>query len=144
RFDAEILPALLRGEPWNGEFQLRHARTGEPITGDMRAFGIFGAYGQLLGFAGVSRDITARRQAEEARQRLASIVEYSRDAIISEALDGEITTWNRGAEQMFGYTAAEAVGKPITILAWPGYEEDMRELLRRVGSEDVVEHYETL
>jgi PAS domain S-box-containing protein len=144
RFDSVILPALLRGEPWNGEFRLLHARTGEPVTVDMRAFGVFGAYGQLLGFAGISRDITARRQAEETRQRLASIVEFSRDAIISESLDGIITTWNRGAEQMFGYTAEEAVGKPITLLVWPGYEEDMRELLRRVGTEDIVEHYETL
>jgi PAS domain S-box-containing protein len=144
RFDSVILPALLRGEPWNGEFRLRHAETGEAITVDMRAFGIFGPYGQLLGFASISRDITARRQAEETRQRLASIVEFSRDAIISESLDGTITTWNRGAEQMFGYTAAEAVGKPITMLVWPGYEEDLRELLRRVGSDDIVEHYETL
>ncbi len=143
-FDAEILPALLRGESWTGEFRLRHARTGDVITVDMRAFGIFGQYGQLLGFAGISRDITARRQAEEARQRLASIVEFSNDAIISESLEGTITTWNRGAEQMFGYTAVEAVGQPITLLAWPGYEDDMRELLRRLGSNDVVEHYETL
>lgn len=144
RFDSVILPALLRGEPWNGEFRLLRAQTGEPITVDMRAFGVFGAYGQLLGFAGISRDITARRLAEETRQRLASIVEFSRDAIISESLDGVITTWNRGAEQMFGYSAEEAVGKPITLLVWPGYEEDMRELLRRVGTEDIVEHYETL
>jgi PAS domain S-box-containing protein len=143
-FDAEILPALLRGEPWFGEFRLRHAKTGAAITVDMRAFGIFGLYGQLLGFAGISRDITARRQAEEARQRLASIVEYSNDAIISESLDGVITTWNRGAEAIFGYTAAEAVGRPITMLAWPGYEDDMRELLRRIGTDDVVERYETL
>jgi PAS domain S-box-containing protein len=143
-FDGEILPVLLRGEPWTGEFRLRHARTGRPIAVDMRAFGIFGPYGQLLGFAGISRDITARQQAEEARQRLASIVEFSNDAIISESLEGLITTWNRGAEQMFGYTAAEAVGQPITLLAWPGYEDDMRELLQRIGREDAVEHYETL
>jgi PAS domain S-box-containing protein len=143
-FDSEILPVLLRGEPWYGEFRLKHARTSETITVDMRAFGIFGLYGQLLGFAGISRDITTRRQAEETRQRLASIVEYSNDAIISESLDGIITTWNRGAQQVFGYTAAEAVGRSVTLLAWPGYEDDMRELLRRVGTEDVVERYETL
>ncbi|HTV83486.1 MAG TPA: PAS domain S-box protein [Acidobacteriaceae bacterium] len=143
-FDAEILPALLRGDPWFGEFRLRHARTGAPITVDLRAFGIFGAYGQLLGFASVSRDITARRQAEETRQRLAAIVESSHDAIISESLEGEITTWNRGAEMVFGYTADEVIGKPITMLAWPGYQDDMRELLRKVREEEVVEHHETL
>ncbi|MGB9031429.1 MAG: PAS domain S-box protein [Acidobacteriaceae bacterium] len=143
-FDSEILPVLLRGEPWYGEFRLRHARTGEAITVDMRAFGIFGPYGQLLGFASISRDITARRQAEVARQRLASIVQFSYDAIISETLDGIVVTWNRGAEMTFGYTAAEMIGQPITRLAWPGYEDDMRELLRRIGTEDAVERYETL
>jgi PAS domain S-box-containing protein len=143
-FDSEILPALLRGEPWFGEFRLKHARTGQVITVDMRAFGIFGLYGQLLGFASISRDITVRREAEETRQRLASIVEFSYDAIVSESLDGVVVTWNRGAETTFGYTAAEMIGQPIVRLAWPGYEDDMRELLRRIGSDEVVEHYETL
>jgi PAS domain S-box-containing protein len=143
-FETEILPALLRGDPWLGEFQLRHAGTGASITVDMRAFGIFGAYGQLLGIASVSRDITARQQAEETRQRLAAIVESSHDAIISESLDGTITTWNRGAELVFGYTADEVVGQPISVLAWPGYQDDMRELLRRVQGEEIVEHYETM
>jgi PAS domain S-box-containing protein len=143
-FDAETLPALLRGEPWYGEFRLRHARTGAVITVDMRAFGIFGPYGQLLGFATISRDITARREAEATRQRLASIVEFSHDAIVSESLDGTVTTWNRGAQAIFGYAAEEVVGKPITLLAWPGYEDDMRELLRRIGSDEVIQRYETL
>jgi PAS domain S-box-containing protein len=143
-FDTEILPVLLRGDPWTGEFRLRHAVTGQAITVDMRAFGIFGAYGQLLGIAGAGRDITARRQAEETRQWLAAIVEYSHDAIISESLDGIVTTWNRGAETIFGYKAGEIVGKPITTLAWPGYEDDMRELLRRLHNEETIEHYETM
>ena len=143
-FDSEILPALLHGDPWLGEFRLRHARTGQPITVDMRAFGIFGPYGQLLGVANVSRDISSRRHAEETRNRLASIVENSHDAIISESLDGTVTSWNRAAQAVFGYQAEEVIGQPITLLAWPGYEEDMRELLRRILNDEVIEHYETL
>ena len=143
-FDAEILPALLRGDSWIGEFRLRHAQSGAAVTVDMRAFGIFGTYGQLLGIASVSRDITARQQAEETRLRLAAIVEYSHDAIISESLDGRVMTWNRGAEAIFGYMAEEIVGQPITTLAWPGYEDDMRELLRRLRAEETIEHYETM
>lgn len=143
-FEAEILPALLRGEPWTGEFRLRHARTGASITVDMRAFAIFGKYGQLIGIANVSRDITARRTAEEARRRLASIVEFSHDAIISESLDGIISTWNRGAQAVFGYSAEEMIGQPITVLAWPGYEDDMQALLETIRSDKAVERYETL
>ena len=143
KFESDILPVLLRGEPWTGEFCLRTAG-GEFITVDMRAFGIFGAYGQLLGVASVCRDITERMQAEQTRQRLAAIVEYSHDAIISESLEGVITTWNRGAERIFGYRAEEMVGQRIEKLAWPGYEEDMRELLRRVRHDEAVEHYETV
>jgi PAS domain S-box-containing protein len=143
-FDAEILPVLLRGEAWSGEFHLPHTEAGRGVTVDLRAFGIFGDYGQLLGIAGVGRDITARRQAEEIRQRLAAIVEYSHDAIISESLDGQIITWNRGAEAMFGYSAEEAIGQSITMLAWPGYEDDMRELLHRIHAAQVIERYETL
>jgi len=141
--EAEILPALLRGDPWIGEFRLR-AHDGKLMTVDMRAFAIFGDYGQLLGIAGVSRDITARRQADEARQWLAAIVEFSHDAIISESLDGIVTTWNRGAEIIFGYRAEEMIGQPIVRLAWPGYEDDMRELLRRLQAEEIVEYYETM
>jgi PAS domain S-box-containing protein len=139
-----ILPAVSRGESWIGEYRLRNVHTGQTVLVDLRAFGIFGKFGQLIGIAVVSRDITARRTAEENRQRLAAIVEYSQDAIISESLDGTITTWNRAAQSVFGYTAEEAIGQPITLLAWPGYEEDMRELLYRIQNEEVVEHYETL
>lgn len=143
KFESEILPLLLRGEPWTGEFYLR-TRSGSFMPVDMRAFGIFGAYGQLLGIASVSRDITARLQAEEARQRLASIVEYSHDAIISESLEGVITTWNRGAERVFGYKPEEMLGRSIMELAWPGYEDDMRELIRRIQNDETIDRYETV
>jgi diguanylate cyclase (GGDEF)-like protein/PAS domain S-box-containing protein len=67
----------------------------------------------LLSFGFVR--LLERRKAEDARAHLAAIVENSDDAIVSSALDGTIVTWNRGAERMFGYTAAEAIGRPITF-----------------------------
>ncbi len=89
---------------------------------------------------GVSRfvctllDITERKQAEEAQVRLAAIVESSDDAILSKTLDGIVTTWNRGAEQMYGYSAQEAIGRHMRMLLpldRGGEEEEILEKLRR-------------
>lgn len=79
----------------------------------------------------------------EAERWLAAIVESSDDAIIGESLDGTITSWNNGAERIFGYSATEAIGHPIRLLAWPGREEQMEELLLRVRSGERVDHFET-
>ena len=65
---------------------------------------------------GLQRDIGARRQAEKANAQLAAIIESSDDAIISRALDGTILTWNAGAERLFGWTAAEAIGRSISLI----------------------------
>src|SRR5579864_5767444 len=77
-------------------------------------------------------------------QLLASIVESSDDAIISENLDGTITSWNRGAERVFGYTAEEAVGRPISVLYTAGKNEEMPEILQRIRAGERVDHYETV
>ena len=70
-------------------------------------------------FTVILRDVTERKQAERIREQLAAVVESSDDAIISKTLDGIITAWNRGAQKIFGYTAEEAIGKPILMLLPP-------------------------
>jgi len=80
---------------------------------------VFGPDGEFRGYRGTGRDITESKRSEEARARLAAIVESSTDAIISRALDGTILSWNAGAERLFGYSANEAVGQPITIIVPP-------------------------
>jgi PAS domain S-box-containing protein len=85
----------------------------------------------------------ALRESEERLSWLASIVESSDDAIISKTLDAIITSWNKGAERMFGYTAEEAVGKSVTILIPPDRQSEEREILERIGRGERIEHYET-
>jgi PAS domain S-box-containing protein len=85
-----------------------------------------------------------RRLAEEARAHLAAIVDSSQDAIISKTLDGVVRTWNRGAEVLFGYTAEEAVGRPITLIIPPERLHEEREILARLARGERIEHYETV
>ena len=75
-------------------------------------------------FFAASRDITERKRAEAAQARLAAIVENSNDAIIGRSLDRTILSWNAAAERLFGYTAAEAVGQPITMILPPDHRSD--------------------
>jgi PAS domain S-box-containing protein len=92
-----------------------------------------------------------RRQAASDRDRLtehdrlfSATVESSNDAIITEALDGTITGWNRAAERLFGFTAAEAVGHRIDIIVPPEPRAEVRSILDRVARGEAIEHYETL
>jgi PAS domain S-box-containing protein len=89
------------------------------------------------------RDITTRRQDELVREQLAAIVASSDDAIIGKTLDGLITSWNRGAERIYGYTAAEVVGQPITWLIPPDMLDELPSILERLMRGERIEHYET-
>jgi PAS domain S-box-containing protein len=81
---------------------------------------------------------------EEERYRLAAIVDSSEDAIISKNLDGIITSWNTGAERLFGYTADEIVGQPISRLMPPDHRNDMVDILGKIERGERVEHFETV
>jgi PAS domain S-box-containing protein len=89
-------------------------------------------------------DITDKKKAEEARYRHAAVIESSEDAIASGTLDGIIVSWNTGAEKIYGYTEAEAVGKPITMLVPPELPDEENKILERLKSGDRIEHFETV
>ncbi len=92
----------------------------------------------------VTTDITARRKALEGQARLASIVEASREAILGKTLDGVVTSWNHGAEMLFGYSAAEMIGGPIEVLIRPQDRDAEVRLRERVGSGLGGEQYDTV
>jgi PAS domain S-box-containing protein len=84
-----------------------------------------------------------RRRAEAAHLQLAAIVESSDDAIVSKDLNGIITSWNSGAERLFGYTAAEMIGKPVATLAAPDVINEMPRILEKIRRGERVDHFET-
>jgi diguanylate cyclase (GGDEF)-like protein/PAS domain S-box-containing protein len=89
------------------------------------------------------RDITDRREAERAMSHLAAVIESSDDAIISKTVDGTIVSWNPGAERLYGYSAAEAIGKPISLLVPAAHPDGVPEILARVRAGERVKNYET-
>ena len=90
------------------------------------------------------RDITARRKGEVTRRLLAAIVESSTDAIISKDLNGFVSSWNEGAERIFGYTAAEAIGQNISMLIPPDRFDEEPRILEQIRAGHSVNHYETI
>jgi PAS domain S-box-containing protein len=92
---------------------------------------------------GIVQDITARKAAEEASQRLVAIVESSDDAIISKDLHGIVTSLNPGAERIFGFTAREMIGRPITTIIPPELRDDETRILATVARGERIEHFET-
>ena len=89
-------------------------------------------------------DITERKLAEEARARLAAIVQSSEDAIIGKALDGTILSWNDGAERIYGYSAGEAVGMPISMLLPPDRPGEIAQILDKIKSGGRVAQFQTM
>jgi PAS domain S-box-containing protein len=88
-------------------------------------------------------DITERQRAEEALQQYAGIVDSSNDAIISQTFDGIVFGWNPGAERLYGYSAREANGRPISIILPPGREEDATDLVERMRKGERIDNFET-
>lgn len=93
---------------------------------------------------GIVQDVTARKAAEEASQRLAAIVESSDDAIVSKNLNGIVTSWNPSAEKMFGFTAQEMIGRPITTIIPPELRDDEARILATIARGESIEHFETV
>ena len=112
---------------------------------------LFDAAGTLIGAVNALVDITERheadkqiRESEIRYRRIAAIVESSDDAILSKNLDGIIASWNSGAERLFGYTADEAIGKPVTMLIPVDRHDEEPAILARIRNGERVDHFETI
>ena len=136
--------ALTAQTDWNCECRIRRA------DGEVRWIFAAGTHqrdaaGKAVRLAGIVQDITERKQAEEASHRLVAIVQSSDDAIIGKSLEGVITSWNPGAQKIFGYTEAEMVGQPLLKrLVPPELLHEEPEILARIKRGESVEHFESV
>ncbi|HEX5223438.1 MAG TPA: PAS domain S-box protein [Verrucomicrobiae bacterium] len=135
--------AYARKTPWEDTFPLKGA-DGQYRWFLSRAVPICDEAGNIVRWFGTNVDVTEMREVERSVAHLAAIVESSHDAIISKTLEGVIRTWNRGAEQMFGYTAAEAIGQSITLIIPSERHFEEESILERQRCGESIEHFETV
>jgi PAS domain S-box-containing protein len=142
--EPEILSRIRRGERVEQYETVRRRKDGSLVDISLTVSPIRDMEGRVVSASKIARGITQRRRAEEIRQRLVSIVESSQDAIVGKDLDGIITSWNHGAEALFGYTAEEAIGKPVTILIPADRIDEELDILKRIRRGERINHYETI
>lgn len=146
RHDEEpaILERIRRGERIDHYETIRRRKDGGLIHVSLTVSPILDRSGSVVGASKIARDISERTLTEQTSSRLAAIVESSDDAIVSKDLDGIIITWNRGAERIFGYTAAEAIGQPVMMLIPAERQDEEPAILAKIRRGERVDHYQTV
>lgn len=141
--EAEILRKLRAGERIEHYETTRMRKNGERFPISVTISPIRDASGTIVAASKIAHDISERQKDQESLSRLAAIVDSADDAIIGKNLKGIVTSWNKAAERIFGYSAQEMIGQSILRLIPEGlqYEED--EILRKLRAGERIEHYET-
>ena len=138
----DVLRRLREGETVrNVETRLRH-RNGS-IRYVLLSANARLEHGQFVHARCVTRDVTELKRAESAVAYFKAMVQSADDSIVSKTLDGVITTWNPAATRLYGYTAEEAVGKPITLIVPPDHREELTAVFESLRRGEHIEHYET-
>jgi PAS domain S-box-containing protein len=139
----DILERIKRGERIDHYETKRKRKDGVILDVSLTVSPIYDDEARIVGVSKIARDITEQKRYQMVQAHLAAIVENSEDAIISKDLNGIITSWNKGAEHMYGYTASEAIGQPISIIAPPEWPDDVFQILERIKKGERIAHYQT-
>ncbi|MCW2586868.1 MAG: hypothetical protein JWN55_2384 [Frankiales bacterium] len=138
----ELMRALGEGQSWTGDFLVRR-RDGSTFAALVTDTPVLDHEGRVTAIIGVSTDITERLQADDAMRRLSAIVASSGDAIVGKDLDGTIVSWNRAAEQLYGYPEDEVIGRGVSMLAPPDRRDELAAVLSDVRAGRTVTRLET-
>ena len=141
--EAELIAQLVQGKTISHFVTQRLRKNGSTIDVSVTLSPVRDASGKIVAVSKIARDITEQHQRQLASALAAAIVQHSDDAIISKTLDGTVTSWNLGAQQMFGYSATEMIGGPITRLFPADRLTEEPELIRQVELGKIVDHFVT-
>ncbi len=132
-----IFESLKSGAPVTLE-TVRVRKDGTKFDASITVSPVIGRSGTATGFSAIARDISDKKRAEAAFLNLAVIVDSSTDAIMGDTMDGIITSWNKGAERIYGYTAEEMIGQPVFKLRPPEAPAEPAEVYRRLSKGEII------
>lgn len=135
--------ALKRGEPVRGYEAIAERPDGSRVHFIPYPTPLRDSSGSIIGAVNMLVDITDRKQAEEARAHLSAVIDSANDAILSKNLEGIITSWNKAAESLYGYTADEIIGRNVKVLVPENRHEEVDDFLTKIRRGEQIKHYET-
>jgi two-component system sensor histidine kinase VicK len=142
--ETDVLSRIRRGIGITHFETIRRRKDGTLIDISLSVSPIKAPSGLVIGASKIARDISTQKSLERQAFRLAAIVDSSEDAIVSKDLNSIVQTWNGGAERIFGYSAAEIIGRPITIIIPPERLAEEDEVLTKVRAGISIEHFQTV
>jgi PAS domain S-box-containing protein len=140
---ADAFRKAINGKPYSIDHRIVLANGEERVVHEECEV-IFNDENSPTQMIGTVQDVTERIMAEEKIKILANVVESSNDAIITESLNGVITSWNKAAEQIYGFSAEEMLGKDISILEPDNLKGEIKKLIEKTNQKEKIQHYETL